>query len=336
MRAPDFWTRAGLPAALLSPAAALYALGRHLHGARARPVNAPVPVICVGNLTVGGSGKTPVALSIAEHLQARGSEVHFLTRGHRGRLRGPVSVDPGRHSAREVGDEALLLARAARTWVARDRARGALEAAAAGADAIVMDDGFQNPSLVKDLSILVVDGGYGFGNRRLLPAGPLREDLAGGLARAQRGGLHRGSPSPATSCPCRATPTRPWFAARLVPGREAMRLAGRKVVAFAGIGRPQKFFDTLRAIGARVVMAKAYPDHHAYDADEIMRLVEIASESGATPVTTEKDRVRLPPEAHGMVEAVPVFVQYGEAGACERMLGPLGRDRRLTVARDAG
>ena len=322
MRAPDFWTRAGLPAALLSPAAALYALGRHLHGARARPVNAPVPVICVGNLTVGGSGKTPVALSIAAHLQARGSEVHFLTRGHRGRLRGPVSVDPGRHSAREVGDEALLLARAARTWVARDRARGALEAAAAGADAIVMDDGFQNPSLVKDLSILVVDGGYGFGNGRLLPAGPLREDLARGLARAQAV-VFIEDPVARNVMPMPRDADPPWFAARLVPGREAMRLAGRKVVAFAGIGRPQKFFDTLRAIGARVVMAKAYPDHHAYDADEIMRLVEIASESGATPVTTEKDRVRLPPEAHGMVEAVPVFVQYGEAGACERMLGPL-------------
>ena len=322
MRAPDFWTRTGLPAALLSPAAALYAVGRHLHGARARPVNAPVPVICVGNLTVGGSGKTPVALSIAEHLQARGSEVHFLTRGHRGRLRGPVSVDPGRHSAREVGDEALLLARAARTWVARDRARGALEAAAAGADAIVMDDGFQNPSLVKDLSILVVDGGYGFGNCRLLPAGPLREDLAGGLARAQAV-VFIEDPVSRNVMPMPRDADPPWFAARLVPGREAMRLAGRKVVAFAGIGRPQKFFDTLRAIGARVVMAKAYPDHHAYDADEIMRLVEIASESGATPVTTEKDRVRLPPEAHGMVEAVRVFVQYGEAGACERMLGPL-------------
>ena len=322
MRAPDFWTRAGLPAALLSPAAALYALGRHLHGARARPVNAPVPVICVGNLTVGGSGKTPVALSIAAHLQARGSEVHFLTRGHRGRLRGPVSVDPGRHSAREVGDEALLLARAARTWVARDRARGALEAAAAGADAIVMDDGFQNPSLVKDLSILVVDGGYGFGNGRLLPAGPLREDLARGLARAQAV-VFIEDPVARNVMPMPRDADPPWFAARLVPGREAMRLAGRKVVAFAGIGRPQKFFDTLRAIGARVVMAKAYPDHHAYDTDEIMRLVEIASESGATPVTTEKDRVRLPPEAHGMVEAVPVFVQYGEAGACERMLGPL-------------
>ncbi len=322
MRAPDFWARGGPCATLLTPAAIVYEFCTQIRNGLIRPVNAPIPVICVGNLTVGGTGKTPVALSIAEHLKARGRKVHFLTRGYRGRLNGPVTVDPNHHTARDVGDEALLLARAAKTWVARDRARGAQEAAAAGADTIVMDDGFQNPSLVKDLSILVVDGGYGFGNYRLLPSGPLRENPSRGLARAQAV-VFIEDPIARNVMQMPRDTNPPWFAARFVPGQEAMRFAGQKVIGFAGIGRPQKFFDTLTSLGAHLLMAKAYPDHHNYDADDIMRLVEIASETGATLVTTEKDRVRLPPEARGMVEVVRVFVEYAEAGACERMLEPV-------------
>ena len=322
MRAPDFWSHESVYATLLSPAATVYELCTQVHKGLIRPVHASVPIICVGNLTVGGTGKTPVALSIAEHLKDLGKKVHFLTRGYGGRMSGPVAVDPINHSVREVGDEALLLARAARTWVARDRARGAQAAADSGADIIVMDDGFQNPSLIKDLSILVVDGGYGFGNGRVLPSGPLRENLARGLSRAHavvfledpiaRNVMKR---------PAKATP--PWFGARFVPGHEALRFAGQRVVAFAGIGRPGKFFDTLRALGSDVVIAKAYPDHHVYDADEIMQLVEVASKTGSHLVTTEKDRVRLPPEAREMVEVVRVFVEFAEANALSRMLDPV-------------
>ena len=322
MRAPDFWARDSLYATLLSPAASVYQLCTQVHNGLVRPVHASIPIICVGNLTVGGTGKTPVALAIAEHLKALGKKVHFLTRGYGGRMNGPVAVDPINHSARDVGDEALLLARAARTWVARDRTRGAEAATAAGAEIIVMDDGFQNPSLIKDLSILVVDGGYGFGNGRVLPSGPLRENLARGLERAHavvfledpiaRNVMQR---------PQQATP--PWFDAHFVPGHEALRFADQRVVAFAGIGRPQKFFDTLQALGSHVVMAKAFPDHHTYDPDEIMRLVEIASETGSHLVTTEKDRVRLPPEAREMVEAVRIFVEFAESNALARMLDPV-------------
>ena len=322
MRAPDFWTHEGFYATMLSPAATVYELCTQVHHGLIRPVQAPIPVVCIGNLTVGGSGKTPVALSIADHLKAKGRNVHFLTRGYRGRLSGPVAVDPINHSAREVGDEALLLARTTKTWVARDRARGAHAAAADGADIIVMDDGFQNPSLIKDLSIVVVDAGYGFGNCRLLPSGPLREKVSRGLARAhavifiEDPVAHNVMEIPQGADP-------PWFAARFAPGQDALRFAEQKIIAFAGIGRPQKFFDTLKSLGARVVMAKAFPDHHSYDADDVMRLVEIASQTGSTLVTTEKDRVRLPPEARGMVEVVGVFIEYAEANARERILRPI-------------
>ncbi|MDA0261776.1 MAG: tetraacyldisaccharide 4'-kinase [Proteobacteria bacterium] len=327
MRAPDFWTHEGLCASLLSPAATVYELCTQVHRGLVRPIHAPIPVICIGNLTVGGAGKTPVALSVARHLKTLGKDVHFLTRGYRGRTRGPMAVDPLNHSAKEVGDEPLLLAGTAPTWIARDRTQGAKAAAEAGAEIIVMDDGFQNPSLVKDLSIIVVDGGYGFGNGRLLPSGPLRENLARGLGRAQavvfladplaRNVLQR---------PREAQP--PWFDARLVPGHEALRFADQRVVAFAGIGRPQKFFDTLRALGSHIVMAKAYPDHHFYDPDELMRLVEFASESSAHLVTTEKDRVRLPLEARNMVEVVPVFVEFDEADALAQILRPIAEQHR--------
>ena len=324
MRAPDFWAHESLYATLLSPAASVYELCTQVRSGLTRPTHASVPVICVGNLTVGGTGKTPVALSIAEHFKTLGKRVHFLTRGYRGRLASPVAVDPINHSARDVGDEALLLARAARTWVARDRTRGAEAAAVAGAEVIIMDDGFQNPSLIKDVSIVVVDGGYGFGNGRLLPSGPLRENLARGLERAQAVVfLEDPIAHNVIQRPQRATP--PWFGARFVPGHEALRFAGHRVVAFAGIGRPQKFFDTLQAIGCYVVMAKAYPDHHLYQPDEVMRLVELASETGAHLVTTEKDRVRLPLEARDMVEVVRIFVEYAETDALSRILEPVAK-----------
>ena len=181
---PEFWARRGLISSLLQPLAWVYAQGAAARQHFARPWQAPVPVICVGNLVAGGAGKTPVALSLARRLQARGRPVHILSRGYGGSLAGPVAVDPVRHSAAEVGDEPLLLAAAARCWVARDRVAGAQTAIAAGAKLLLLDDGLQNPRLAKTLSLLVVDGGYGFGNRRVLPAGPLRERLAAGLARS--------------------------------------------------------------------------------------------------------------------------------------------------------
>ncbi len=174
MRAPEFWQSDGALARLLAPLGAAYGLAGRLRRARARPAACGVPVVCIGNLVAGGAGKTPVALAVAGRLQDQGRAVQLLTRGYGGRARGPLRVEPGRQGAAEVGDEALLLAARAPTWVARDRAAGAAAAVAAGAEVLVMDDGFQNPALAKDLSLLVVDGASGFGNGRVMPAGPAR------------------------------------------------------------------------------------------------------------------------------------------------------------------
>lgn len=318
MRPPDFWTSRRLLSTLLVPAGCVYALATRLR--LGRPGwRAPVPVICVGNIGIGGAGKTPVALALARRLAAQGRAPHFLTRGYRGREAGPLRVDPAKHDARAVGDEPLLLARVAPTWVSRDRAAGAKAAATAGAGCIVMDDGFQNPALVKDLSLVVVDGGFGFGNERVIPAGPLREPIADGMARADAivlvgedlTGAHRHFGAV------------PVLAARIVPEPTAPSLAGKKVVAFCGIGRPEKFFATVRALGAKVEEEMPYPDHHAFRDEEIMFILEIAAKRGAVAVTTEKDHARLSPDAKLMVETVPITIEFDSPGAVETMLAGL-------------
>ncbi len=317
MRRPEFWQHGGAAGALLAPLGALYGAAARLRERTATPWHAPVPVICIGNLTVGGTGKTPTALAIARILQDWHLRVAFLSRGYGGALRGPVEVDAARHGAAEVGDEPLLLAARASTWVARDRRNAARAAIAGGADVLVMDDGLQNPALAKDLRLVVIDGGYGFGNGRVLPAGPLREPIARGMARASAfvliGEDERGlAPMLARQAAL--------LRASLVPDSAALALAGRKVFAFAGIGRPEKFFATIDALGAVRVGASAFPDHHPYTEDEAMRLVEQASRLGATPVTTAKDFVRLPPGARGMVTAVRVELAFGDEAAVGRIL----------------
>ena len=236
MRAPDFWHEPpGLAAALLAPAGAAWEAAAWLRRAVARPYRAPVPVICIGNLVAGGSGKTPVVLSLAAVLKARGIEPHIVTRGYGGRLAGPLRVDPARHDARAVGDEALLAAARAPCWVARDRAAGVRAAVAAGARAVLLDDGFQNPHVAKDLSLVVVDAEYGFGNGRLMPAGPLRERISCGLARADAIVL-LGDPGDGAAPAGLASRDRPILRAALEPVA-GERLAGRRVAAFAGIGQ---------------------------------------------------------------------------------------------------
>ena len=310
MKAPEFWRHDGALARLLAPAAWAYRVGVDLNRRRVTPARADAPVVCIGNLVAGGAGKTPTALAIAGILRRRGRQPHFLTRGYGGRLAGPVRVDPARHRVADVGDEALLLAARAPTWLAHDRVAGATAAVADGADAIVMDDGFQNPSLIKDLSILVIDAGYGLGNTRLLPAGPLREPAAQGFGRAnaivliETAGASRQAPLPALPKHL------PVLAARLVPDEDAMRFAGQPVFAFAGIGRPEKFFQTVRSIGAELVGQRSFRDHHVYDPQEIMRMVEDANAVDAIPVTTAKDHVRLPVEAQPMVEILNVHLAF--------------------------
>ena len=325
MRAPDFWAGDGVLARSLAPLGMGYHLAGRLRRALARPTSVGVPIVCVGNLVVGGAGKTPVALALVEALGARGRKVQCLTRGYGGRVSGPHRVDPARDTAARVGDEALLLARAAPTWVARDRAAGARAAAAAGAEVIVMDDGFQNPSLAKDLSLVVIDGAYGFGNGRVMPAGPLRETVPGGLARAQAvvvlGPERRDLGAQLGARPdCGPDGGPAVLAARLAPRPGSERLAGRRVLAFAGIGRPAKFFATLADLGAKVVETRAFPDHHAYAPAEIESLRARAAALDACAVTTEKDAVRLSPELREGIEVLAVAVEWREPEALDALL----------------
>ncbi len=323
MRAPDFWgpgRGASLPASLLAPIASLYSAGAQIRRAFTPSQRAGVPVICVGNVVSGGGGKTPTALALAKLMKERGVAVHFLTRGYGGTARGPLRVDAERHDARKVGDEPLLLARRAPTWLARNRPAGARAAVAAGAEAIVMDDGFQNPSLAKDVSLMVVDAGFGFGNERLLPAGPLREPIARGLARADAVVLI-GADEAGLAARLGGGGV-PLLRAELTPSLRALKLRERAVVAFAGIARPGKFFATLEAIGCNIIRRVDFADHHRYSPNEIMTLVEHAGAQGAVPVTTEKDWVRLPQEAKPMVEPVPVTLEWQDPDAVEAVIGP--------------
>lgn len=321
MRAPDFWRRPGVASALLAPAGWLFGFATRLRLQMTTPWRAPVRVLCVGNLVAGGAGKTPVALAVGARLKARGVAVQFLSRGYGGREPGPIPVEPARHSAREVGDEALLLARLAPTWVARDRAAGARAAEATGAQAIVMDDGLQNPHLAKTLALVVVDGGFGFGNARVMPAGPLREPLGRGLARADAlvvlGRDERGAVAAALAA---APGPLPVLAARLVPEAAARALAGRRAVAFAGIARPEKFFQSLEEAGVALVARRGFPDHHPYHADELARLRAEAERARALLVTTTKDAVRLGPEAGRGIAVFPVAAVFEEEAALDSLL----------------
>ncbi|MFD1623762.1 tetraacyldisaccharide 4'-kinase [Azospirillum griseum] len=319
MRTPAFWYRPpGLAAALLSPLGALYGVAGRRRWATATPQRVTVPVLCVGNLVAGGAGKTPVGLALLAALRARGVAAHALTRGHGGRETGPLRVDPTQHSAADVGDEALLLAAASPCWVARDRAAGARAAVAAGAGAIVMDDGFQNPGLHKDASLIVVDGAVGFGNGRLVPAGPLRERVRDGVARADALVIIGPDRAGVAALTASLTPGLPVLGARLVPDATGLALTGRRVLAFAGIGRPEKFFATLEEQGADLVGRVAFADHHPYRAAEVAALLDRAAALDALPITTAKDAVRLPADRRARVAVLPVAIAWDDPAALDR------------------
>ncbi len=317
MRAPDFWRRQSAGSTALAPVGAAWSAIVALRRVTARPWKAPVPVICIGNLVAGGAGKTPLAIAVTGKLRNRGRTPHILSRGYGGWTRGPLRVEANRHDATEVGDEPLLLARHAPTWVARDRAQGARAACNAGADVIVMDDGMQNFTLAKDLTIVAVDGGFGFGNRLVMPAGPLREPLASGLARTGAAVLIGVDKCGAEAALAGRVPVLP---TRLVPAPGTEALADKTVLAFAGIGRPQKFFDTLASMRCNLAETKSFADHHFYDADEIMRICDRARELGAIPVTTEKDAVRLPTEARTMVETLAITLEWDGESSLDGLL----------------
>jgi tetraacyldisaccharide 4'-kinase len=267
----------------------------------------------VGNLTVGGSGKTPVAIAIAHMLQERGAPPAFVSRGYGRKGASPLMVDIQSNDASAVGDEALLLARVAPTIVSRDRATGARIAEAQGASVIIMDDGHQNFSLKKDLSLVVVDGECGFGNGRIVPAGPLRESVRQGLRRADAVIL-MGDGDPALS-----GLAGPVLRACL---SGTTRFDRERVVAFAGIGRPEKFFATLREAGAALVETHAFDDHHVYSAAAIANLKSCAAQANAVLITTEKDFVRLGPKEREGIEVLPVHAVFEDESALARLFEP--------------
>ncbi|MDX1484337.1 MAG: tetraacyldisaccharide 4'-kinase [Alphaproteobacteria bacterium] len=319
MRAPEFWTTGAGPwPYLLAPLGCLYAATGKLERRLTRPHKAPVPVICVGNLTAGGTGKTPVALKLARLLAARGSAPGFVTRGYGGQARGPLAVDPETHDATTVGDEALLLAASAPTWLAEKRRLAVPLMIAAGCDHLILDDGHQDPALVKDVSLVVVDGETGFGNGRCIPAGPLREPVADGLARAQAvivmGEDRTGLAARVESL----HPGLPVLEAWLAPDAAASELKGRRVFAFAGIGRPDKFRATLEEIGVDLQGFRAFADHHRYGAEEIEELLGTATALDAAAVTTAKDHVRLPEDVQAQVLVVGVEAAFADE---PRLLG---------------
>lgn len=317
MRAPDFWT-GGRPfdrllAAALAPVGQVYGATVAYKAAHAKPHRLRAKVICVGNLTAGGTGKTPVAIAIAKAVLARGLRPFFLARGYGGAVDSAKLVDPEADDAASVGDEALLLAAAAPTVVSRQRANGAKLAEQSGADVIVMDDGHQNFSLAKDLSLVVVDAEQGFGNRHVIPAGPLREPVEKGLARAD-----------AVVVVGEAEMILPHFSkpvlrARLV-SQNGEWMRGRRVVAFAGIGQPEKFFRTLRQAGTDLVATCGFPDHHRYSAAELANLRKLADEKTAILVTTEKDFVRLAPDERRDIHLFSVTARFEDDTALSRLL----------------
>ena len=279
------------------------------------------PTICVGNFVAGGAGKTPAALALARILIGEGRRVAFLSRGYGGAERAePLQVDPNAHNAAIVGDEPLLLARLAPCWVGPDRARSARRAIEAGANVLVLDDGLQNPGLAKDLAFAVVDGETGFGNGLSVPAGPLRAPLAAQLPFV-RALIVLGGDDAAAARIAALAPGKPLIRAGLEPDAlAAAPLIGREVVAFAGIARPEKFYATLRRVGAQIVMTRDFADHHAYTPDEIEALIEEAGRRNALLATTEKDLVRLAPRQARSVMTLPVTLRFEDPRAVRRML----------------
>lgn len=317
MKTPAFWYKKSVTpeAFLLLPLAQIYRLAGSLRRLWAHPYRAKVPVFCIGNLVAGGAGKTPVALALAEILLEKGYKPLFVTRGYGGKERGPLRVDPLRHTAKDVGDEALLLARRAPVWIGRDRA-AAIRAAEPHGSHIILDDGLQNPHIKPDAALLVVDGKTGFGNRHLIPAGPLREPLQKALKRVTAAIVVGDKEYPEDlQMDCLI------LNASLQPCLPETFAKTAIFFAFAGIGRPAKFYETCRKAGLTISGTEDFADHHMYTPEDLERLKQKAKDSQAMLLTTEKDWVRLSPDWQKIVTAFPVKLVFDKTDFLTKLLG---------------
>ncbi|KKJ77792.1 hypothetical protein WH95_04985 [Kiloniella litopenaei] len=316
MQTPEFWNNRGFISTLLLPLSGFYYLGSILRQKLATPTKLDVPVICVGNLTAGGSGKTPITLALADMLCKMGKNPHIVSRGYGGQHEGPLRVSPAQHSARDVGDEPLMMALSKSqtpVWISRNRVDGAKAAIKESADVILLDDGFQNPALEKDLSIIVVDNKIGFSNGRLIPSGPLRESIHNGLKRADAILVIK-KPDDIINPDLTA-----FFSEKEVSGvmitptdtTRASELANKKVLAFAGIGYPKKFYDTLENLSVNVCKTVNFPDHHHYTIDDLNKVLSLAKDNGAEAIfTTEKDFVKVPDELKETISYLPIHAVW--------------------------
>lgn len=329
MKEPAFWherdlrarSSAPLTRALLTPIAAIYAWAGADRIRKATPYKADIPVVCVGNLTVGGSGKTPIVAALREYFTAKGIRAASLSRGYKGELKGPLKVDFNAHTAKQVGDEPFMLSCSGEAWIGADREAAARAMSQNGVELIIMDDGHQNPTLHKDISLVVIDGGNPCGNGFVFPKGPLREPVATGLARADAvivmGDLTH-ELSALKAC------QKPVIHTRVVPRGPA---PDGPLVAFAGIGRPQKFFDTLKQAGGLLADAVPFPDHHFFTQDDLDWLNQLAQDREARLITTEKDYVRLTPDQREGVLAFPITAELATSDIDDLM-------RPVLMARD--
>ena len=320
MRPPEFWDHRGWQAKALSPLSLLYRAGASVRAWTASPYQPSSPVICVGNLTVGGAGKTPLVQAITRALRSRNLEPHIQTRGYGGAWKGPLLVDPAVHGFRDVGDETLLHAAIAPTWMAKNRADGVSKACLDGAQVVVMDDGHQNPTVKKSLSVLAIDGTHGFGNGYVFPAGPLREPVKEGLGRAHAAVIIGPEGGKLQS---QLSDHMPVLTAHLEPDATTRGLAGQRVVAFAGIGRPMKFFESLARLGAKVIAVHPFDDHYAFGEADIQPILDEAFQLNALPVTTEKDAVRLSPDQRQQVNVARVRLKWDKPKMLDDLLGPI-------------
>lgn len=328
MQAPKFWFKPphsfDLRAALLYPLGALYAYATSRRVGRPALMRAKCPIICIGNINAGGTGKTPTTIALAQHLVYAGYNLQIVSRGYGGKLKGPIEVQPMKHSAAQVGDEPLLLSAFAKTWVADDRGAGIKKAIDDGAQIILMDDGFQDPKVHKDLSLVVVDAEKGFGNGRCIPAGPLREPVATGLRRADAVLSIGSAAAQETFAKTWGSEiTLPHLTAELSPLETGMDWSGGKYIAFAGIGHPEKFFATLRGLGADLIRTEALDDHQPLTSALVKRLKAEAALHSAQLVTTEKDAARLPNDFRMDVIALPVRLTFSDPEALDVILKPV-------------